>query len=146
MDIAAALRNVRADTFVLYSKTKSHRRRIRDPDLREYRILLENQMEQLLATTDTITECIRNIGGIDIRPIAQSGPPHSSSRSNGDLLDPEDSLAELRSDNQILTGCLRSAQELCQRCGDIVIASLIDVWIDQARRRAWSLFEVARSD
>jgi starvation-inducible DNA-binding protein len=146
MDIAAALRNVRADIFILYSKTKSHRRRMRGPDLCECRILLENQVEQLLATTDTITECIRNIGGIDIRPIEQSGPPCSSSSSDGRLLDPEDSLAELRSDNQILTGCLRSAQELCQRCGDIVIASLIEVWIDQARRRAWTLLEVTRSD
>jgi starvation-inducible DNA-binding protein len=38
---------------------------------------------------------------------------------------------------------LRSAQAFCQKCGDIVAASLIDVWIDDARRRAWFLFEMA---
>jgi hypothetical protein len=41
---------------------------------------------------------------------------------------------------------LRSAQRLGLGCGDIVTASLIDVWIDEARRRAWTLFEVMRND
>jgi starvation-inducible DNA-binding protein len=119
---------------------------MRSPDLRGIRILLDNQTEQLLATTDTISGCIRNICGIDIRPFEKSGPPCSSISGHNDLLDPEDSLDELRTDNQILTGCLRSAQELCQRFGDIVTASLIEVWIDQARRRAWTLLKVTRID
>jgi starvation-inducible DNA-binding protein len=72
--------------------------------------------------------------------------PCCSSNGNADFVDPEDVFAELRSDNQIFTGYLRSARELCRRYGDIVTASLVDVWIDEARRRAWILFEVTRRD
>jgi DNA-binding ferritin-like protein len=69
------------------------------------------------------------------------GPPIAARRQRrGDAS--EDVLADLRVDNQILTGSLRSARALCQKCGDIVVASLIDVWIDDTRRRAWLLFEM----
>jgi starvation-inducible DNA-binding protein len=115
------------------------------PDSREYRLLLEDQAEQLFAMTDAITERVRNLGGNDIRPIEQSGLS-SSTNVNADFVDPEGAVTELRLDNQILTGSLRSAQELCQRCGDIVTASLIEVWIDDTRRRAWILFAVTRCD
>jgi len=145
-DIAAALRNVRADAFTLYTKTNSHHWHRCGPDFREYEVVLEDQAKQLFFTTETITERMRAIGGIDIRTIEQSGLPSTPSNGNADFVDPEDALAELRVDNQILTGSLRSAQELCARCGDIVTASLIDVWIDEARRRAWILFEVTRRD
>jgi len=46
----------------------------------------------------------------------------------------------------VLAGCLRSAQAVCKRSGDIVTESLIDVWIDEARRRAAVLTEVTWSD
>jgi starvation-inducible DNA-binding protein len=49
-------------------------------------------------------------------------------------------------DNQILVGSLRSAQALCQGSGDIVTESLIDVWIDEARRRAAVLMDATWGD
>jgi starvation-inducible DNA-binding protein len=35
--------------------------------------------------------------------------------------------------------------ELCDKHGDVATASLLEVWIDEAERRAWFLFEATRA-
>ena len=111
------------------------------PDFHEYRHLLEEQAEQLFTLTDSITACMCNLG-MDFCPTDHSDPSRRSIGSDVEFVGSEDVLTDLRVDNQILTGSLRSARALCQKCGDIVAASLIDVWVDDTRRRAWLLFEM----
>jgi DNA-binding ferritin-like protein len=141
-NIAAALGRVRAETFNLCAKTKRLLRQMCSSDFHEYRHLLEEQAEQLFTLTDSITACMCNLGGTDVCPIDHSDLSRRSIGSDVEFVASEDVLTDLRIDNQILTGSLRSAQALCQKCGDIVAASLIDVWIDETRRRAWLLFEM----
>ena len=50
-------------------------------------------------------------------------------------------LAELREDNQALTSRLREAHNVCDEHRDVGTASLVEVWIDEAERRTWFLFE-----
>jgi starvation-inducible DNA-binding protein len=57
---------------------------------------------------------------------------------------PLDMLAELRDDNRQLTANLRAAHAPCDGRNDVASASLIEVWIDEAERRAWFLFETTR--
>jgi starvation-inducible DNA-binding protein len=144
-DLSAALSKVRADSFTLYLKTKNFRSHVCGPHFREYHPLLEAQAEQLFAMTDAITKLVRKMkidsGCIDCLDLLRA-----SDEQVVDFVSPEDVLAELRVDNQILAGSLRSARVSCQRCADIETGSLIDVWIDETRRRAWFLFEVTRSD
>jgi starvation-inducible DNA-binding protein len=71
---------------------------------------------------------------------------HSSNEDDVEYVTSEDLLVQLRVDNQILVGSLRFAQALCQRSGDIVTESLIDVWIDEARRRAAVLMDATWGD
>ena len=59
-------------------------------------------------------------------------------------LDPSDMLAELREDNVALVVRLREAHATCDGHGDVATASLIEVWIDEAERRVWFLFEAGR--
>jgi starvation-inducible DNA-binding protein len=141
-NIAAALGGVRAETFNLYAKTRRILWQMCGSDFHEYRLLLEEQAEQLVTLTDAITACMGNLGGMDVRPIDHSDLSRRSIGSDVKFVASEDGLTDLRIDNQILTGSLRSAQALCQKCGDFVAASLIDVWIDETRRRAWLLFEM----
>ena len=55
-----------------------------------------------------------------------------------------DWLAELRDDNQQLVAHLRETHGLCDEHGDVATASLLEVWIDEAERRTWFLFEATQ--
>jgi starvation-inducible DNA-binding protein len=55
-----------------------------------------------------------------------------------------DMLSELREDNKALISTLRQAHELCDEGNDVATASLIEVWIDEAERRVWFLFEASQ--
>ena len=55
-----------------------------------------------------------------------------------------DMLAELRSDNQALIAALRETHDLCAAEKDVGTTSSIEVWIDQAERRVWFLYEASR--
>ena len=43
-----------------------------------------------------------------------------------------------------LVAAMRETHNLCDEHGDVASASLLEVWIDEAERRAWFLFEAAR--
>jgi len=66
--------------------------------------------------------------------------------NDADYVDPQDMLAELRSDNQQLTREMRRVHELCDEYGDVATASLLENWIDEAERRVWFLYEAARTE
>jgi starvation-inducible DNA-binding protein len=53
-------------------------------------------------------------------------------------------LAELRQDNQRLTASMREIHDLCDEHRDVATASLLEVWIDEAERRTWFLYEATR--
>ena len=54
-------------------------------------------------------------------------------------------LAELREDNKQLVANMRETHGLCDEHEDVATASLLEVWIDEAERRTWFLFEAARN-
>ncbi len=56
-----------------------------------------------------------------------------------------DMLAELRDDNGQLVARMRETHDLCGEHGDVATASLLEVWIDEAERRTWFLFEATRA-
>jgi starvation-inducible DNA-binding protein len=53
-------------------------------------------------------------------------------------------LAELREDNMQLAAHMRALHAVCDEHGDVATASLLEVWIDEAERRVWFLFEAGR--
>jgi starvation-inducible DNA-binding protein len=53
-------------------------------------------------------------------------------------------LAELREDNKDLVARMREVHDLCDESRDVATASLIEVWIDEAERRLWFLYEATR--
>jgi starvation-inducible DNA-binding protein len=50
----------------------------------------------------------------------------------------------LREDNIELTARMRETHSLCDEHGDVATASLLEVWIDEAEKRTWFLFEASR--
>lgn len=53
-------------------------------------------------------------------------------------------IAELGEDNARIAGRMDELHGLCDDHGDVATASLLEVWIDEAQRRAWFLFEATR--
>jgi starvation-inducible DNA-binding protein len=57
---------------------------------------------------------------------------------------PQDMLAELREDNQRVVTLMRETHAPCDKHRDIATASLLEIFIDEADRRVWVLYEASR--
>jgi starvation-inducible DNA-binding protein len=143
-DISVALNILLADVFALYLKTKNFHWHMSGPHFRDYHLLLDEQSDQIFAITDDIAERVRKIGGTTLRSIGQVSRLQRVLDNEADYVTPLDMLAELRDDNRQLAANLRETHALCDENNDVATASLIEVWIDEAERRAWFLFEATR--
>jgi starvation-inducible DNA-binding protein len=138
-EISDALRQLLADVFALYLKTKNFHWHMSGRHFRDYHLLLDEQSEQIFAMTDDIAERARKIGGTTLRSISDISRHQRLKDSNAEFVTPGEMLGELSADNQQLTRFLRSAHEVCDRHNDVATASLIENWIDETERRTWFL-------
>jgi starvation-inducible DNA-binding protein len=143
-DIAGAMNAILADVFALYLKTKNFHWHISGPHFRDYHLLLDEQAEQLFAMTDPIAERVRKLGQPTLKSIGQISLTQRVLDNEADYVEPRDILAELAEDNKMLAARLREAHDLCGEHRDVATTSLIEVWIDEAERRTWFLFEATR--
>jgi starvation-inducible DNA-binding protein len=143
-NIASALTGILADMFALYIKTKNFHWHVSGPHFRDYHLLLDEQSEQIFAATDAIAERVRKIGGTTLHSIGHIARLQRVADNDEGYVAPEDMLAELLEDNQQLAISLRGVHALCDEGGDVAGASLIEIWIDEAERRAWFLLETTR--
>jgi starvation-inducible DNA-binding protein len=145
IEISGVLRQLLADVFALYLKTKNFHWHMSGRLFRDYHLLLDEHAEQIFAMTDDIAERARKVGGTTLRSISDIAAHQRLKDNNEPFVVPEDMLAEVCEDNRQLTRFLRSAHEICARLNDVATTSLIEVWIDQAERRTWFLAEIVRS-
>jgi starvation-inducible DNA-binding protein len=144
-DIAGALNALAADMFALYLKTKNFHWHVSGPHFRDYHLLLDEQADQIFATIDPIAERVRKVGGTTLRSVGHVGRLQRILDNDAGFVTPLDMLAELREDSKQLVASLRQAHNVCDEHGDVATASLIEVWIDEAERRTWFLFEACRA-
>ena len=91
-----------------------------------------------------IAERVRKIGGRTLRSIGHISRLQRVSDNDAEFVTPLDMLAELREDNARLTERMRETHNVCDEHGDVATTSLLEVWIDEAERRTWFLFEASR--
>jgi starvation-inducible DNA-binding protein len=144
-DIAGALNALLADVFALYVKTKNFHWHMWGPHFRDYHLLLDEHSEQIFAITDDIAERVRKIGGTTIHSIGHIHRLQRIPDNDADYVTPLDMLAELQEDNRRLTASMRATHGTCDEHGDVATASLLEVWIDEAERRTWFLYETCRA-
>lgn len=142
IEISASLRQLLADVFVLYVKTKNFHWHISGRHFRDYHLLLDEHAEQIFDMIDEIAERARKIGGTTLRSISDISKHQRLEDNNKESVSPEEMLSELRADNLELTRLLRQTHELCDRHSDVATTSLIETWIDQTERRTWFLSEI----
>ena len=87
---------------------------------------------------------MRKIGGTTIRSIGHIARLQRITDNDQEFVPARDMLLELHADNKALVESLRTAHEVASKANDYATTSLIEVWIDEAERRAWFLFEATR--
>ena len=142
--LSTALNAILADTFALYLKTKNFHWHVSGPHFRDYHLLLDEQADQIFASTDEIAERVRKIGGTTLRSIGQISRLQRLSDNDADMVPPLDMLRELMEDNKAVVKSMREAHAIADKHDDVATASLLENFIDQAERRAWFLFEASR--
>jgi starvation-inducible DNA-binding protein len=145
-DLSATLTTLLADMFSLYLKTKNFHWHMSGPHFRDYHLLLDEQSAQIFATTDAIAERVRKIGGTTLRSIGHIARLQRLRDNDAEFVLPANMLAELLDDNRQLTTYMRDTHVLCDEYNDVATASLLEVWIDEAERRTWFLFEATRGN
>ena len=143
-DVSGALNILLADTFALYLKTKNFHWHMSGPHFRDYHLLLDEQGEQIFASTDDLAERVRKIGSTTIRSIGQISELQTIKDNDEDYVTPVDMLRELVADNKEVARAMRECHEICDKHGDVATASILENFIDEAERRVWFMFEASR--
>jgi starvation-inducible DNA-binding protein len=117
-NLANALTAIVADLFALYVKTKNFHWHVSGPHFRDYHLLLDEQSEQILGTTDALAERVRKIGGVTLRSIGQIARLQRIVDNDEEFVAAQHMLNELCEDNTQLAVRLRSAHALCDEYGD----------------------------
>lgn len=141
--ISASLRQLLADVFALYVKTKNFHWHMSGPHFRDYHLLLDEQAAQILAMTDPIAERTRKIGSTTLHSIADIAQHQRLLDNSEQAVSPKIMLEELAADSRCLTKLMRATHEVCDEFEDVATASLLEDWIDEAEHRTWFLYEVA---
>ena len=144
--VAEELRHLLADTFVLYMKTKNFHWHMSGPHFRDYHLLLDEQADQIFAITDPIAERARKLGEISLHSISEIAKFQRLKDNSAAFVAPRLMLSELHQDNLQLVEYMRKTHKLTSDVEDVATTSLLEVWIDEAERRAWFLFETIREN
>jgi len=145
VEIAGELKQLLADVFVLYIKTKNFHWHMSGPHFRDYHLLLDEHADQLFAITDEIAERARKIGETTIHSVSEISKFTRLKENTAGYVTPKNMLTELHQDNLHILRSLRATHELTSKHGDVATTSLIENWVDEAERRAWFLYETLRT-
>ena len=143
-NLSSVLNALLADVFALYLKTKNFHWHMSGPHFRDYHLLLDDQGTQIFEIADDIAERVRKIGGTTVRSIGHIARLQRIADNDQEFVSARDMLLELHADNRALVDSLRAAHKVASDADDYATTSLIEVWIDEAERRAWFLFEATR--
>jgi starvation-inducible DNA-binding protein len=143
-NLSSVLNALLADTFALYLKTKNFHWHMSGQHFRDYHLLLDEHATQIFAITDAIAERVRKVGGTTIHSIGHVARLQRIHDNDQEFVGPTEMLKELHADNKSLVESLRGAHVVASKANDYATTSLLEVWIDEAERRAWFLFESTR--
>ena len=145
-DLTGGLNILLADVYALYIKTKNFHWHMSGPHFRDYHLLLDEQGDQIFATTDVLAERVRKLGGTTLRSIGQIAKLQTVQDNNEAFVPPREMLRELMEDNKKMATAMRKAHKLADEHEDSGTAGLLETFIDETERRTWFLFEASRQE
>jgi starvation-inducible DNA-binding protein len=140
-EIAENINPLVADAFALYVKTKNFHWHMSGSHFRDYHLLFDEQADQIFAMIDILAERVRKLGKTTIRSIGQISRLQNIKDNDEVFVEPEKMLQDLMKDNQVYVAHMRAAHKVCADYNDVSTTSILEVFIDEAERRTWFLFE-----
>ena len=110
---------------------------------RDYHLMLDEQSDQIFAMTDVLAERVRKVGHLTLHSIGEISRNQRIADNDASYVTPQDMLSELREDNGELAKRMREAHNMIDEQKDVATASLLEVFIDEAERRVWFLYEAS---
>ncbi len=141
--ISAAINPLVADSFALYVKSKNFHWHLSGPHFRDYHLMFDEQANQIFAMIDVLAERVRKLGGTTIHSISHISQLQNVKDDNQAFVDPRDMVQILMNDNKNFAQRMRNAHKVCDEYGDVATASFLEVFIDEAERRTWFLYETS---
>ena len=133
-----------SDLFALYLKTKNYHWHMNGRHFRDYHLLLDEQADQIFEITDPVAERVRKLGFPTVHSIGEIGRKQRVKDNDDVYENPLDMLVDLLNENRTLAKNMRETHKTAEDLNDVATASLLEVYIDEAERRAWFLFETTR--
>jgi starvation-inducible DNA-binding protein len=93
---------------------------------------------------DILAERVRKIGGTTIRSVGHIAKLQRIKDNDKNYVPAIDMLTELMNDNKAQIQHMRAAHEVADDHEDVATASFLEVFIDEAEKRCWFLFEASR--
>src|SRR5262249_20638727 len=143
-EISAALNALIADTFALYVKTKNFHWHVSGPHFRDYHLLLDEQGDQLAGSIDILAERARKVGGTTIRSIGHIAKLQRIKGNDKNYVAAINMFLEIMNYNKAQAQHRRRAKEVGDTHEAVATASLLEIFIDEAEKRCWFLFEASR--
>ena len=144
--VVAAINPLVADAFALYVKTKNFHWHLSGAHFRDYHLMFDEQADQIFAIIDPLAERARKLGGTTIHSIKQIGQLQTIKDDDDAYVSPQEMVKRLMKDNKHLDAKLREAHKVCEKNEEVATASLLEIYIDEAERRTWFLFETQVSN
>ena len=110
--ISNELRQLLADSFALYLKTKNFHWHMTGKNFRDYHLLLDEHGDQIFAMTDPIAERARKLGATTLHSIGEIATHQRLKDNNALHVSPKAMLSELFADNRQLIAFFRAAHEV----------------------------------
>ncbi len=133
-----------SDLFALYLKTKNYHWHMSGRHFRDYHLLLDEQADQIFEIIDPVAERVRKLGFPTVHSIGEVARKQRVKDNDDVYENPLDMLVDLLNENRTLAHNMRDTHKTAVDINDVATASLLEVYIDEAERRAWFLFEATR--
>ncbi len=127
--------------FALYHKTRDLQGRLSGQHLRPYQLQLDEHATETFAVTVDIAEHVRKVGGTTLRSVGHLAQLQHAAENDGEFTGPSEMMKELHFDNMAFAESLRTTRQLASEVKDDATIGLIEVWIDEAEKRAQFLSE-----
>jgi starvation-inducible DNA-binding protein len=136
--VAAALRGMLADTFVLYAKTHGFHWNVVGPDFSQLHGFFDEQYNALWQSLDELAERIRSLGELAPSSLKEIQESHSLEESSGQPSAAQ-MLQQLLKGHEGVIKTARKTLEIAEKGGDEVTVDLMVERLAYHEKTAWML-------